>query len=131
MQPTREWLCSVRRAQPNGCDRTGHSLGSTKRLRRGKLLVRIPEINEGDVLRGKRSVVIEKYHQFDVVEEDRGDGRRKDQEGEKCAPKRGEDVFGIDHRLVSAADLHRPKRSRNRESVQLFLVTFLSDQRRA
>ena len=65
----------------------------------GKLLIRIPEINEGDGFRGKRGVVIEENHQFGVVEEDRGDERRKDQEHEKCAPKRGKEVFGIDHSL--------------------------------
>jgi hypothetical protein len=45
---------------------------------RGNLLIRVPEINEGDVLLGKRGVVVEEYHHFSVEEEERGDERRKD-----------------------------------------------------
>ena len=45
---------------------------------RRKPLIRVPEINEGDILRGKRGVVVEEYHHFSVEEEERGDDRRKD-----------------------------------------------------
>jgi hypothetical protein len=41
-------------------------------------LIRVPEYNEGDVLRGKRGVAVEQYHHFNVVDEERGDERRKD-----------------------------------------------------
>jgi hypothetical protein len=44
----------------------------------GIFFIRIPEINESDVLRGKRAVVVEEYHHSSVEEEDRGDDRRKD-----------------------------------------------------
>jgi hypothetical protein len=43
-----------------------------------ELLIRVPEINEGDVSRTKRGVVIEEYHHFSVVEEERGDERKRD-----------------------------------------------------
>ena len=59
---------------------------------RESFLIRVPD-NEGDVLRGKRAVVVEEYQHFSVVEEERGDERRKDLGAREVCAKPWKGVF--------------------------------------
>lgn len=95
----------------------GASHGGSKGRSFGNLgLIRVPEFNEGDAGGGKRGVFVEEHQHFCVVEEERGDERRKDQEPEKCPPKRGEEFIRIDHslRAMPSSALFVVKRSRAR-----------------
>jgi len=67
---------AARRSQASQWGTVLASIG-TKSFDRGAL-IRVSEFNDVDVLRGKRGVVVEEYHQFSVVEQERGDERRKD-----------------------------------------------------